>query len=68
MAIAIGLGVRLSNQKMRISAFHSEKQTVHHVCTRCSAGRGIAADDVREGTGGKPLCKECQNLIQQDRC
>jgi hypothetical protein len=52
----------------RKSAWHSTTQSVHHVCLNCTAGRNIEREYLREGTGHKPLCKECQGLIDRGGC
>lgn len=49
------------------SPWHSIKQPVHHNNTNCNTGNNIEKENLREGTGGKPLCKECENLNQQGR-
>ena len=50
------------------SPWHSTKQTVHHVCSNCNSGNNIETENRREGTGGKPLCKECSGLIADKKC
>ncbi len=49
---------------MKKSPWHSIKADVHHVCT----GNNIEKENVRQGTGGKPLCKECSGLISGGGC
>ncbi len=44
------------------SAWHSVKTDVHHNNTDCNTGNNIEKENVRQGTGGKPLCKECAAL------
>ncbi len=39
--------------------WHSIKQSVHHNNTQCNTGNNIERENLREGTGGKPLCQEC---------
>jgi hypothetical protein len=39
--------------------WHSIKQDVHHNNTECNTGNNIETENLREGTGGKPLCQEC---------
>lgn len=41
------------------SLWHSVKAGVHHNNTRCMTGNNIERENLRSGTGGKPLCKEC---------
>jgi hypothetical protein len=49
------------------SAWHSIKQSVHHDNTSCNTGNNIESENRREGTGGKPLCKECADLNKQGK-
>jgi len=42
--------------------WHSTKQDVHHNDTDCNAGNNIEPENLRQGTGGKPLCRECARL------
>jgi len=44
------------------SPWHSIKENVHHNNTNCNTGNNIETENVRQGTGGKPLCKECAKL------
>ena len=44
------------------SPWHSIKQPHHHNNTECNTGNNIEKENRREGTGGKPLCKECADL------
>jgi hypothetical protein len=44
------------------SPWHSIKQSVHHNNTDCNTGNNIEKENLRDGTGGKPLCKECADL------
>ena len=46
----------------KTSPWHSIKQQVHHDNTSCNAGNNIEKENVRSGTGGKPLCTECAKL------
>ena len=43
------------------AAWHSIKRSVHHN-TECNTGNNIEKENIRSGTGGKPLCKECASL------
>lgn len=52
----------------RKPAWHSAKSGVHHVCSNCNTGNNIERENVRQGTGGKPLCDECQRLISTRSC
>lgn len=45
--------------------WHSVKLTdpqVYHNNTECNTGNNIETENRREGTGGRPLCKECARL------
>lgn len=53
---------------MRKAAWHSVKSGVHHVCTNCNTGNNIERENLRYGTGGKPLCQECRSLIRRRSC
>lgn len=47
---------------MKTSSWHSVKSGVHHNDTDCNTGNNIEAENLRSGTGGKPLCAECASL------
>lgn len=49
------------------SPWHSVKQQVHHDNTNCNTGNNIEKENLRQGTGGKPLCEECRRLNTQGR-
>ena len=42
--------------------WHSANSEVYHNNPNCRTGNSIAPENVRQGTGGKPLCKECNRL------
>jgi hypothetical protein len=44
------------------SPWHSIKADVHHDNTNCNTGNNIETENIRQGTGGKPLCKDCSEL------
>ena len=46
----------------RVSPFHSIKQDVHHNNNSCTEGNNIEKENLRSGTGDKPLCKHCKAL------
>ena len=46
----------------KVAPFHSIKQDVHHDNSSCTEGNNIEKENRREGTGGKPKCKNCQKL------
>ncbi len=47
---------------MKVAPFHSVAQTVHHEDTRCADGERVTREQLRLGTGGKPLCPQCAAL------
>lgn len=47
---------------MKRAPWHSIKQHVHHNDTDCNTGNNIEPENLRQGTGGKPLCAECARL------
>lgn len=47
--------------------WHSIKQSVYHNNTNCNTGNNIERENLRSGTGGKPLCQECAGLNRQGR-
>jgi hypothetical protein len=47
---------------MKKSPWHSIKQNVYHNDTDCNTGNNIERENIRQGTGGKPLCAECARL------
>ena len=47
--------------------WHSIKSGVHHNNTNCNTGNNIERENVRLGTGGKPLCSECAYLNRVGR-
>lgn len=44
------------------SPWHSVKANVHHNDTNCNTGNNIESENLRQGTGGKPLWAECKRL------
>lgn len=51
-----------SKQSAKKSPWHSVHSEVHHNNAECSTGYNIDPQDLRQGTGGKPLCNECNRL------
>lgn len=47
---------------MKKAPWHSIKQNVHHNDTNCNTGNNIESENLRQGTGNKPLCAECARL------
>lgn len=42
--------------------WHSILSGVHHNDSNCNTGNNIERENLRAGTGGKPLCAECARL------
>jgi hypothetical protein len=52
-----------------VAAYHSARQRdrkVYHNTTQCADGKSIESADLRAGTGGLPLCKECVDSEMDD--
>lgn len=47
---------------MQTSPWHSTKQPVCHNNTKCTEGNNIERENLRQGSGGKPLCQHCAKL------
>jgi hypothetical protein len=43
-------------------AWHSANSDVYHNNPNCRTGNNIKAENIQQGTGGKPLCDECERL------
>lgn len=53
----------------RVAPFHSTlTKNVHHVCSTCTEGNNIESKYRKDGTGGLPLCKRCDELIRDGKC
>jgi hypothetical protein len=42
--------------------WHSPDSDVYHNNPNCQTGNSIEAENVRQGTGNKRLCRECERL------
>ena len=51
----------------KVAPWHSILQPVHHNNTNCNTGNNIERENLRPGTGGKPLCQECARVNAQGR-
>lgn len=40
--------------------WYSIKSQVHHNNANCNTGNNIEKENLRKGTGGRRLCKECK--------
>ena len=45
-----------------VSATHSIKSNVHHNNNKCTERNNIERENLRQGTGGNPLCYHCERL------
>jgi hypothetical protein len=52
---------QLNTQSAMKAAWHSIHSDVYHNNTGCNTGYNIDPNDLRQGTGGKPLCQECNS-------
>lgn len=46
----------------KVTPFYSVKQDVHHNNSSCTEGNNIEKENLRQGTGNKPLCNRCSKL------
>jgi len=51
----------------KVAPFHSEKESHHHDNNKCAPGSVIPPVNRRPGTGGKPLCKDCERLDREGK-
>ncbi len=51
----------------KVTAMHSVKQRVHHNNSRCTERNNIERENIRPGTGGKPLCQHCRRLNDEGK-
>lgn len=51
----------------RKAPWHSIKQDRHHNNTNCTEGNNIERENMRSGTGGKPLCTHCARLNREGK-
>ena len=56
-----------SKEQSKKSPWHSIHSDVYHNNDRCNTGYNIDPQDLRQGTGGKPLCNECNSLNRAGR-
>ncbi|MGD0464108.1 MAG: hypothetical protein ABSB74_16625 [Tepidisphaeraceae bacterium] len=47
---------------MKTAPFHSKKEPHYHDNSKCGPGSEIPPHNREQGTGGKPLCKDCERL------
>lgn len=48
-------------------AVHSIKRDVHHDNSACTERNNIEVENLRQGTGGKPLCDRCSKLNREGK-
>jgi hypothetical protein len=46
----------------QVAPFHSIKEPHYHNNSKCGPGSEIPPHNRVQGTGGKPLCKDCAKL------
>lgn len=46
---------------------HSIKQHVYHDNSACTERNNIEKENLRQGTGGKPLCSRCKKLNEEGK-
>lgn len=51
----------------RIRPWHSVKSNRHHNNTNCDTGNNIERENLRSGTGGRPLCADCADLNRRGK-
>jgi len=52
----------------KTSPWHSVKvPDIYHNNTNCNTGNNIERENLRQGTGGKRLCKECADPNRKGR-
>ena len=49
------------------SPWHSVKSNVYHNNSDCNTGNNIEKENIRQGTGGHPLCIECKGLNEKEK-
>lgn len=52
---------------MRSAPWHSATSDVHHNNRKCTTGNNIETLNLRQGTGGKRLCKDCADLNRKKK-
>jgi len=50
------------NMAESCAPYHSVDSDVYHIYKDCTVGNNIEKDKWRKGTGGKRLCKVCQDI------
>jgi len=53
----------------KVSPFHSNKPgiLVYHNNDKCTEGNNIEPENRVDGTGGKTLCKRCEELNKEEK-
>jgi len=47
---------------MKVNPTHAEESSVHHNNNQCTERNNIETRNLRQGTGGKPLCQHCKRI------
>ena len=68
MYVEIGKNQKIKGvSKMKTNPWHSIKSDVYHNNSKCTTRNNIERVNIRNGTGNKPLCKECKKLNKQGK-
>ncbi len=51
----------------KTTPWYSTKENHHHNNTKCGPGSEIPSHNKVQGTGGKPLCKDCAKLNSEGK-
>jgi hypothetical protein len=50
---------------VKCEPWHYLSENVHHVWSDCAAAKRMATPGtLRSGTGGRPLCSECERMVK----
>jgi hypothetical protein len=55
------------NHMPKKSPWHSIKRSIHHNNSNCNTGNNIEKENLKQGTGGHPLCSECAKLNKEGK-
>ncbi len=58
---------RREHDMPQTNPWHSIKEPHHHNNTTCGPGSQIPPQNKVQGTGGKPLCKDCADLNRRGK-
>lgn len=52
---------------MRVKSTYSKLRDVYHNNNNCTERNNIEDDNLKQGDGGRKLCKHCKRLNQDER-